>query len=347
MYNDNFLDRKERLKEEGKIELPLAIDTKKYLVANISFYDLLIIGPFLVLGIIAILVFHHFGMLSKNVVIFSLVPASIVCTFQLIKHPVRKNLSFIQFAIIWKIKYRNRVRDFYYKKGDIDMSNKDDQDVRKELGIKNVFAGCFETTDNRFVKVIEVSSINISLMNKSEKRSISESYRNFLSEMQFLKSMQISQIAQPINLTQYLLYIDKKTASEKDSAKRMLNRSYKKYVENIQKSRNMVARKRYIMIDQPISTDREKALSEIERKASLIKNNIENMLRGHGSLQATVLQNDELIKLMYTCLDYDNAQALGEYITSRAKNSMSLSMGELTAREVISSFEKQLSENIN
>jgi hypothetical protein len=227
------------------------------------------------------------------------------------------------------------------------MANTTDKDTRKELGIKNVFSGCYETTDNRFVKVLEVSSINLSLMNQIEKTRIFEAFRTFLSELQFIDSIQISQISQPVNLSKYLLQVDESTEGEKNFAKRMVISSYKKYIEGIQKSRNMVARKRYVIVDQSISNDREKALAELERKTTILELNINNMLRGYSKLNVKVLQNDELIKLIYTCLDYDNAQALGNHIVSRANNKVNISLGVKTAQDIISSYQRQIDEKIN
>jgi len=102
-----------------------------------------------------------------------------------------------------------------------------------------------------------------------------------------------------------------------------------------------------VVIDQPISSDREKSLEELERKVKVISASLENMIRGHERLNIKVLGNDELLKLMYTCLDYDNAQALGDYIVTRASNKVNISLGERTAREIIETYDKQLKEHIN
>ncbi|MFS8542045.1 MAG: hypothetical protein LOD89_08145, partial [Tissierellales bacterium] len=56
-------------------------------------------------------------------------------------------------------------------------------DVRKKLGIKAIFSGAYETIDNHFVKVIEVSSVNLSLMNETELNNIYNAYRSFLNEL--------------------------------------------------------------------------------------------------------------------------------------------------------------------
>lgn len=346
MYNDTLLDRKDRLKGAGKVELPLSIDTNKYLVGNLSFRDLFTISPFLIFSLISILVLYGLDMLSRNTAIICAIPTLIIGTLQLIKHPIRKNLAFLQYGVIWKIKFKQRNKEFHYKKGEMDMANTNDQDTRKKLGIRNIYSGCYETTDDYFVKVLECSSINMSLMNNNEKSAIYDSYRSFLSES-FTKSLQLSQIAQPVNLSQYLLFIDRETENEQDIAKRQLVKSYKRYIESIQKSKNMVSRKTYVIVKQKISSDREKSLSDLERNANITKTNLENMLRGYEALEVTILQNDELLKLMYTCVDYDSAQSLGNHVVARANNKVSISLGENSARDIIASLEKQLEENIN
>lgn len=345
MLRENAIDRRERLKGEGKVELPLNIDTKKYLIGSISFNDVLVISPVLLISIVTMLILHKTGTLSNVTIIAAIAPTVFVGAFQIIKHPIRKNLSFLKFRILWKIQYDKRQKDFFYTKGEIEMSN--ETDVRKKLGVKNIFSGCYETPDNRFVKVIEVSSLNLSLMNKSETQYIKEAYRTFVNENQLVKKLQISVIAQPINLSQYMLYVERETSGETNQAKRMLTASYKDFVEDIQKSRNMVARKRYIILDQSISSDRDKTIEELDRKAAIIESKIENMLVGHSRLHAKTLNNDDLMKLLYTCLDYDNAQSLGDHIVGRASNKLDISLGENTAREIMSAFEKQLKDTIN
>src|SRR5690606_32231638 len=129
------------------------------------------------------------------------------------------------------------------------------------------------TTDNHVVKVIEVSSVNLSLMNETEIQNIFSSYRTFINELN-TKHIQISQIAQPVNLSQYMLYVDRKTENEKNHAKRMLKQSYKSYVENIQKSCNTVQRKRYIIIRSTTINDQEKTLQELERTAVIFQSKI-------------------------------------------------------------------------
>ncbi|MCU5288467.1 hypothetical protein [Bacillus paranthracis] len=343
---ESFRERKDRLKGEGKIELPLNIDSKKYLIGKISFWDLLIVSPALLISIVSMVIFYSQESLTKDTALISLTPTIVLTAFQLIKHPIRSNISFLQYRLIWKIKYQRRHKEFFYKKGEINMQQ-NDQDIRKELGIRDVFSSCYETNDNRFVKVIDVSAVNLSLMSSNERQKIFTAYKTFINELQFVNEIQISQVAQPVNLSKHLLHVDNLTHGEKNPAKRMLIKSYKEYVEGIQKTRDMVARKRYVIIDQPIGSDREKSLNDIERKASLVTANLENMLTGHARLIAKPLNNEELLQLIYTCLDYDNAQSVGEFIIGRAHNSLDISLGSESAQKLINQLQKQVNENIN
>lgn len=341
---ESYIDRKERLKGEGKVELPLNIDSKRYIVGNFSYQDVLVISPMAVLSGILILIFHSNDALSQGSIIGSLAPTVFIGMLQMIKHPVRKNISFLKHNFFWKFQFKRRQKEFHFKKGDIKMSNS--TDTRKKIGIKNTYSGCYETTDGSLVKVMEVSSINLSLMNKSEQNYIYSGMRTFINELS-TKSIQIEKIAQPVNLSQYLLYIDRQTENEKNNVKNMLKESYKAYVGNIQKARNMVQRKNYIIIRVPISGKKEKALQEIERTQMIMQSKIENMLSGSNRLQVTPLQNEDLIKLLYTCIDYDNAQAQGDHVVGRGSNYMNVSMGESTAKSVLEQFEKKIYESIN
>lgn len=344
---ENFIDRREKLKGEGKIELPLNIDTNKYLMWKISAKDIVIVSPAIVFSVFIIFTLHKTGNLNQNTFLLSLIPTVILGGFRTISHSHRKNIKFLDYGVMWKFNFWKRRKQFYYSKGEIDMAQ-NPEDTRTQLEIKNVFAGCYETTDDRLVKVLEVSSVNLSLLNPHESNQIYSSYRTFLNEVLMLKNIEINQIAQPVNLSKHLLYVDDVTKSQPNmnTAKRELAKSYRKYTEKTQKSRNMVSRKRYIVFDQKIGSDKEKALQELERKATLVRTSVHNMIMSGQKLEAKELNNDELIKLQYTCLDYDNSLSLGNYIINRANNKASISLGENSARDIVDQLQKQLDESI-
>ena len=102
MRSEEYFDRQERLRASGKVELPLNIDTKKYLYGNISFQDVFIPSPFIILGMLISYLFYRLGMLDQKMFLIAFTPTLLVAVFQLNKHPVRKNLSFLQYKVIKK-----------------------------------------------------------------------------------------------------------------------------------------------------------------------------------------------------------------------------------------------------
>lgn len=291
------------------------------------------------------IIFYQMGLLNKWTIIISSLPSVIMIFLQMQKHPVRKEIPYIKYKVFWKYDFNKRNKEFVYRKGALIMTDK--QDARRKIGIKSVFADCYETSDKRFVRVFEVSSVNLSLANKSEKRATLESFRVFMTTITFLKNIQFAQIAQPINLSKHLTSITKKQENETNAAKVLLNKGYTKHIEDIQKSRDLVTRKRFIIISQKIGNDRDKALDQIDQNSILLMSKVENMSFDYSSLSIKQLNNDELTKLMYTCVDYDNSVSYGQYIVNRANNRSDVSFGEQSLRQLVEKLSKDLETKIN
>lgn len=328
---ESFLDRKERLKKQGQIELPMNIDDKKYLVGNLAFKDLMVMIPaFLVTFVILYLYYLITGSLNQVIIIISLTPTLLMMVLQMTKHPERKNLPLWQYKFLWNIQFNSRKKDFYYSKGPMNMTKRREmeEDTRYKIPISNVANGCIETKDNRLVKIIEVSSINLSLMNQTDQRYVFEAYQSFINEMEE-KEFQISQIAQPINLDSYFAWVTE-TARDDTPALRKLKGAYLDQIDDIQKNKSMVTRKRYMIISVPNKGD---ALGNIEMKANHIQFKLESMLSGYESLNAKILKNDELIKLIYTCIDFENAQSQGNSIVDKVNSQSPIVLGEKTWKE--------------
>lgn len=344
MVRNSAIERKEQMRNELKVQLPVPIDSKRYLFGKVAFVDLAIITPFTLISMFLILIFYFIGMLNQISFVFSFIPAITGFLMQFTKHKVRKEIPFTKYGVWWKYQFRKREKIFYYRKGAIQMADK--KDARKKIGIKSVFANCYITNDNRLVRVFEVSSVNLSLANKSEKRSALDTFKVFMTTLNFLKEIQFSQIAQPISLTRHIQNVIKKNKDEKNDVKRLLIKSYRNYIDDIQKSRDLVTRKRYITISHKIGNDQEKALDEIDQKSKLLITKVDSMTLVDTSLTAKELNNDDLIKLMYTCVDYDSAVAVGDHIISRASNRSPITVGEETAKQMIVTLTKQLNEKI-
>lgn len=345
MVRDYAVERKEQMRKELKVQLPVPIDSKRYLFGNVAFIDLFIVAPFVLLSALLAYLFYLFGGLGQITLLISSIPALAVFGMQFTKHKVRKEIPYLKYGVWWKYQFRKREKVFFYRKGALEMADK--QDARRKIGIKSVYANCYLTTDKRLVRVFEVSSVNLSLANKSEKRSSLDTFKVFMTTLNFLKNIQFAQIAQPISLTRHVQNVVRKNKDEKNDVKRLLIKSYRNYIDEIQKSRDLVTRKRYMVISQKIGSDREKALDEIDQKSKLLTTKVDAMTFVDTSLSIRELNNDDLIKLMYTCVDYDSAVAVGNHIISRASNRSNITVGEDTARQMIETLTKQLNEKIN
>jgi len=341
MRSEEYFDRQERLRASGRVELPLNIDTKKYLYGNISFQDVFILSPFIVLGVVVSYLFYGFGILDQKMILIAFTPTLLVAVFQLNKHPVRKNLSLLQYKVLWKLKAKHRPKEFYYSKGELPMSRKEG-DTRTELGLSNIANGCIESSNRQLVKVLEVSSVNLSLMNELSKERVLEAYQAFLNDTGE-KQIQLMQVAQPINLTNYLIWFNEQLDTDSSYAKRVLKQGYFNQIERIQKSKNMVTRKRYVVISTPI-TSSDKDYMKIDTTANIIKAKLEQMLSGYEKLDVKILNNDELLKFYYACIDFESAQAQGENIISKTNASADVIIGKNTAKELLNYYKNQMNE---
>jgi len=348
--NESAAVRRERLRQEGKIELPLNVDTRKYLLSFVRWKDVLISLPLLIAAITVLYILYQMGIkINSQNVIICFTPWVVFLVLLTIQHPDRKNISFLEHRIVWRAKYNRRQKLFTYSKGD-SMSNskskskgkKEIKDIRDQLGISNIYSDCYETNDKRLVKVIKVSSINLSLSTRSEEEAIYKAYETFLNDCPEA-TLQINLIAQPVNLKNYALYIKERTANEQDTAKRLLSKSYLDFVSNIEKSRNMVSRNRYLIISRPFTEqNREKVLDELDRDTKILLSQIENMLGGRYQLKGKILNNEELHNLIYTCIDYENAQVNMGFLNT----SLPITVGEQTYNEMKARWEKEKMEKI-
>lgn len=345
MKERNFaLERKEDMRSKLMIQLPIPIDSKRYVMGKLAFSDLLIISPFALTALMLGTFFFSIGVLNEFTIIIASSPIIGIAAMQFMKHKVRKNLTFLQYGVLWHYQFKKREKEFFNKKGVMEMGDK--QDSRRKVGIKTLYADCYETTDNRLVRVFEVSSVNLALSNKIEKRAVLDSFKVFMNTLNFVRTIQFAQIAQPINLDRHLRHMKKKNPNEDNQVKSMLQESYKKKIDSIQQSRDLVTRKRYIVLSEKIGNDAEKALDKIDQKSNLIISKIENMTFDQTSLSIHQLNNDELLKLMHTCVDYDSAVAVSDHIVSMAQNRSSMSMGEESAQQLIDTLSQQLKEKV-
>lgn len=343
-HNSN--NSNESSRDNFMVSLPVPIDTRKYLIGRIAFVDVLIASPFVLITALFLYILYQLDYWSSTAVIVICVPAVVAILAQLTKHPVRREISYIEYGVLWKLFYRKRQKEFYKRKGAINME--DTQDSRKVLGVKGVYLGCYETPKS-LVRVFEVSSVNLSLANKSEKRDTLESFRVFLTSLEFTNQLQFCKIAQPISLDRHLENFKKnKRTGDNADVKAMLQKSYENHMNELGKNRNLVARKNYIVLSQPIKNkDKQKALLEIDTKSAILIQKLSSLTMSRSSLSVHQLDDEELTLLLHTTIDYDSAVSVGRNILKRTRSGYNVSMDEESARNLIVSLERAISHDVN
>ncbi|PJH64362.1 hypothetical protein, partial [Salmonella enterica] len=97
------------------------------------------------------------------------------------------------------------------------------------------------------------------------------------------------------------------------------------------KNSSMVTKKRYIILSV---SDKKDAIDKIEMKTNDVQGKLNDMLPGHEKLQAKILKNDDLIKLMYTTIDFENAQSQGSEIVNKANTQSAVVLGDKTREQL-------------
>jgi hypothetical protein len=166
-----------------------------------------------------------------------------------------------------------------------------------------------ETTNNKLIKVLSVSAVNMSLMSHSEQTEVYEGYENFLNTID--KNLQVNRVSTPVNLKDYITDLQTQLTKIDNPYKRKILKSYIWYSNNIQEDREMIRRNRYIVLDQPFTDEKskEEAIRKLKIRVDDYKIKIEEMLRS-PKLEVRELSNLELEKYLHMFFDYENAQIL-------------------------------------
>ena len=344
MRDIELQQRDQELSEQGKIELPLEIDKDRYIFI-FKLKHIIYTLPFFIISGIFVFFVYQTDIINPPLYfyLFSFLPAILLFTFlQFDSSYGRKNINLIN-EIYYGYQFRKQKRQFIYNK-DFNVKNKGDymNDIRSILGIYDITNDCFETNDDRLVKVIEVSSINLQTLSEREEQRVYKSFETFLNNLddEFLP-MQFMIYAKPISLQDYINECENKTKNNSDVKSRLMAESYIDYTNDIQKNRNMVSRNRFIAID--VAYTNIDSFDELEKKALRLKSKIENMLVGNIKLNAKVLDNTDLHELQHTVIDYEGSQS--DNINRDFNTDISLSEEEYN--EAIEEYQEEKAKRIH
>lgn len=183
----------------------------------------------------------------------------------------------------------------------------DQQTVQSLIPIYSIYNELIETKDGRLTKVLSVTAVNTTLMSYAEEKEVLEGYENFLKNLR--KPIQITRVAEPIDLTDYIRDLKLKMRATNNPYRRQMLQSYVNYAAQLQEDRDIIRRNRYVIIDEKFTDARskEEAIRNLRRRASDLKLAIEEMLYRH-KLEVHELNNEELKRYIHTLYDYENAQ---------------------------------------
>lgn len=344
MRSIEMQQRDQDLSEQGKIELPLEIDKDRYIFI-FKLKHIIYTLPFFLIS--AILVFFVY---QTNIInppfyyyIFAFLPPILLFSFlQFESSYGRKNLNLVN-QMYFGYQFKNMKKSFIYDKN-FDVKNKGEymNDIRSVLDIYDITNDCYETIDDRLVKIIEVSSINLKTLSEKDEQRVYKSFETFLNNLEdeYLP-MQFMIYAKPISLQDYINDCENETKSNPDVRSRLMAESYIEYTNDIQKNRNMVSRNRFIAVDVPYTNGN--SFDELDVKALRLKSKLENMIVGSNKLNAHILNNSELHSLEHTVIDYEGSQL--DNINRELDTDITLSTEEYN--EAIEEYQEEKSKRIH
>lgn len=179
-----------------------------------------------------------------------------------------------------------------------------EQTAQDQIPIKMLDSGMFVTTDDRLVKILKVSSVNTHLMSKNELKDLLENYEAFLNSINFAFQIQI--VSMPVDLKNYIKQQEDLHQKTKNFNQKALIKSYIDYCRNMESSRKIMQRQRYIIFDEKINgvttKEYEDALSEIDQKTESITTGLKDV-----KLTCESINNSELVKLFQVFFNYEDS----------------------------------------
>lgn len=158
--------------------------------------------------------------------------------------------------------------------------------VQEWFPVKDVSEDLIVLKDGRYVCVLKIMPLNISLKSENEKKRIIQTVYEALNG--FKDSMQIFSIGRPVDLDSYINFLQSKSKEETNMTKKRLLQEYLKYVASIVTSGEAVERRFFIML-----SGKEK--EELKAKAHELANNLEK-----SGLKIELAQDQDIIDLLFS-----------------------------------------------
>ncbi|MEQ2130098.1 hypothetical protein QTP99_08925 [Caldanaerobacter subterraneus KAk] len=158
--------------------------------------------------------------------------------------------------------------------------------VQEWLPVKDVAEDLIVLKDGRYVCVLKVMPLNISLKSENEKKRIIQTVYEALNG--FKDFIQIFSIGRPVDLDSYISYLQSKSKEETSIIKKRLLQEYLKYVASIVTSGEAIERRFFIILSS-------KEKEELKAKAHELANNLEK-----SGLKIELAADQDIIDLLFS-----------------------------------------------
>lgn len=183
----------------------------------------------------------------------------------------------------------------------------------------SLVAGMYEnyevTKTGNLVGILEVSGINLDLLNDNEQQDVFGDYGAFL--MSTLgegvdDSLQFIEPTIPVNMTEWLnglkrKYLDLKNNHPEEEFKIQLIASYLDHFTTVQNSKNMTTKQHLLIVKVPIKDKTmeslDLAVNNLDEKINQVKRDLENALTDFD-LTAKVLSSQEVQEILKNLINF-------------------------------------------
>lgn len=183
----------------------------------------------------------------------------------------------------------------------------------------SLVAGMYEnyevTKTGNLVGILEVSGINLDLLNDNEQQDVFSDYGAFL--MSTLgegvdDSLQFIEPTIPVNMTEWLnglkrKYLDLKNNYPEEEFKIQLIASYLDHFTTVQNSKNMTTKQHLLIVKVPIKDKTmeslDLAVNNLDEKINQVKRDLENALTDFD-LTAKVLSSQEVQEILKNLINF-------------------------------------------
>ncbi len=177
--------------------------------------------------------------------------------------------------------------------------------------------GNYEVTKTgNLVGILEISGINLDLLNSTEQQDVFEDYGAFL--MSTLgegvdDSLQFLELTIPVNMTAYLnglkrRYLSLKNDHPKQKFKIQLLASYLDHFTKVQESKNMMTKQHLLIVKTTIKNKSVESLNlavaDLDEKIEQVKRDLENALTDFD-VTAKVLTSQEVQEILKNLINFN------------------------------------------